>query len=406
MWVGVLGPLEVRDGDRLIPIRGTIRTSLLAALICPSPPSRSGTPADRDLWLNDHTAPKRRCRATWTTSPAGIWARPGAASSRPAPATALTPSEPGIDAHQFADAVERVRRQLAQGQPATGTGPLGSVGPGVPMRPTPSTSWTSALRSLARVIRTPISPDAPFLVAERVRLSRNCGCARWNGGPMRADGPRASRRVLHPSTRATELQSIPFREKFSEQLILALYRSGRQVDALAAYRRVPDSARTDELGVEPDPATPGSSRPKVLGPGPSPCSRSRPTLTARARRGPARIAGLEGYQADGCGPCSSAGSGWCRPWWTGWPSPASSWSPGRVGPGSRHCLRAGVVPSIRMGADAGQPRLAGRRRADAGPAGRVDGADLLDRRPGRRSCSPTLVDSGCRRHRRAVAGIC
>ena len=38
MWVGVLGPLEVRDGDRLIPIRGTIRTSLLAAPILPEPP--------------------------------------------------------------------------------------------------------------------------------------------------------------------------------------------------------------------------------------------------------------------------------------------------------------------------------------------------------------------------------
>jgi DNA-binding SARP family transcriptional activator/DNA-binding beta-propeller fold protein YncE len=44
----------------------------------------------------------------------------------------------------------------------------------------------------------------------------------------------------------------PFREGFRRQLILALYRSGRQADALAAYR----SARrtlVEELGVEPGP---------------------------------------------------------------------------------------------------------------------------------------------------------
>ena len=44
----------------------------------------------------------------------------------------------------------------------------------------------------------------------------------------------------------------PYREKFREQLVLALYRSGRQQDALDAYQ---DARRAlDELGVEPGPA--------------------------------------------------------------------------------------------------------------------------------------------------------
>jgi DNA-binding SARP family transcriptional activator len=54
-----------------------------------------------------------------------------------------------------------------------------------------------------------------------------------------------------------ELQSLitaePLRERFRGQLMLALYRSGRQGDALAAYR----AARTtlvEELGIEPGPA--------------------------------------------------------------------------------------------------------------------------------------------------------
>jgi predicted ATPase/DNA-binding SARP family transcriptional activator len=45
----------------------------------------------------------------------------------------------------------------------------------------------------------------------------------------------------------------PYRERFREQQILALYRAGRQAEALRAYR---DARRTllDELGVEPGPA--------------------------------------------------------------------------------------------------------------------------------------------------------
>ena len=44
----------------------------------------------------------------------------------------------------------------------------------------------------------------------------------------------------------------PFRERFHALLMIALYRSGRQADALAAYRIARD-ALVDELGVEPGP---------------------------------------------------------------------------------------------------------------------------------------------------------
>jgi DNA-binding SARP family transcriptional activator len=45
----------------------------------------------------------------------------------------------------------------------------------------------------------------------------------------------------------------PLRERFREQLMLALYRSGRQVEALQAYRAARQTL-VDELGVEPNPA--------------------------------------------------------------------------------------------------------------------------------------------------------
>ena len=50
-----------------------------------------------------------------------------------------------------------------------------------------------------------------------------------------------------------ELVDHPFRERLRAQLMLALYRSGRQADALAAYR-VGRAAMVDQLGIEPYPA--------------------------------------------------------------------------------------------------------------------------------------------------------
>ena len=48
------------------------------------------------------------------------------------------------------------------------------------------------------------------------------------------------------------VQEHPYRESLREQLMLALYRSGRQADALEAYRRA-RLTLVDELGVEPGP---------------------------------------------------------------------------------------------------------------------------------------------------------
>jgi DNA-binding SARP family transcriptional activator len=48
------------------------------------------------------------------------------------------------------------------------------------------------------------------------------------------------------------LLHFPFRERFHAQLMVALYRAGRQAEALEAYRRARTLA-VDELGVEPSP---------------------------------------------------------------------------------------------------------------------------------------------------------
>ena len=93
----------------------------------------------------------------------------------------------------------------------------------------------------------------------------------------------------------------PYRERFRAQLMLALYRSGRQADALAAYR----SARTalvDELGIEPGEELKALERsvldqdPALAAP-PRPPSPPRPSGGAACRVGLAALLVVAGVAA-------------------------------------------------------------------------------------------------------------
>jgi YVTN family beta-propeller protein len=90
-------------------------------------------------------------------------------------------------------------------------------------------------------------PEVPFAVLARQRLA---------GERLLAAETLIEARLLlgHHAELVPELESLvtesPYRERFHAQLMLALYRSGRQAEALAAFRNA-RSLLTGELGIEP-----------------------------------------------------------------------------------------------------------------------------------------------------------
>jgi predicted ATPase/DNA-binding SARP family transcriptional activator len=90
-------------------------------------------------------------------------------------------------------------------------------------------------------------PNAPFVAVERERIEELRLLALERR--VDADLARGVTAELVPELEALAV-AHPFHESFRRQLMLALYRSGRQAEALEAYRRT-RSELVDELGVEP-----------------------------------------------------------------------------------------------------------------------------------------------------------
>ncbi|HEY7814633.1 MAG TPA: BTAD domain-containing putative transcriptional regulator, partial [Nakamurella sp.] len=86
------------------------------------------------------------------------------------------------------------------------------------------------------------------VLAARLAEARAAAIEELAGAELAAGRPAAAVDLLGP-----HLAANPLREPAWEHLILALYRLGRQADALNAYRRVRGILR-DDLGVEPNPA--------------------------------------------------------------------------------------------------------------------------------------------------------
>src|SRR5208282_5982908 len=89
--------------------------------------------------------------------------------------------------------------------------------------------------------------DAPFAVLARQRLEEERLTVSENLVEVRL--ALGQHRELVPELEAL-IGGSPYRERFHAQLMLALYRSGRQAEALAAFGRARDLL-SGELGIEP-----------------------------------------------------------------------------------------------------------------------------------------------------------
>ena len=232
MRFSVLGTLAVHDDGGLeIPIRGTLQRRLLGLLLSHAggvastdsligalwngvpPPSAGKTLQSHIVRLRDTVDPGRRLLET-----------------RP-PGYVLRADRESLDAIQFQRLVMLARHASAADVPDSAAAMLADA-----LALWRGTAYAdlcdceSLAREAARLDE--LRQDA---LEERVEADLACG-----RGPDLVQELQAG------------VQTHPFRERRWRQLAVALYRSGRQADALEALRRVRTALR-EELGVDPGP---------------------------------------------------------------------------------------------------------------------------------------------------------
>jgi class 3 adenylate cyclase len=226
----VLGPLEVRGGDGLVSLGGAKARALLVDLLVHAGAVVSVDRLVDDLWGE---APPATARHALEVHVSQLRKSLGAdvLVTRP-PGYALELAAERIDSRRF-------ERLLADGRDAIAGGDAGRA--------------AAILREGLALWRGPPLADftyEPFAQGEIVRLEE----LRQEALEERIDADLA---LGADAELIGELDSLvgvnPVRERLAAQLIRALYRSGRQADALAVYGNIRRSM-LDELGIEPGPA--------------------------------------------------------------------------------------------------------------------------------------------------------
>jgi YVTN family beta-propeller protein len=223
----VLGPLEVRDGDRTLPLAGAKQRALLALLLVHANHVLSRDRLIDELW-GDHppeTAVQSLqvyvSRLRKLLPPDTLLTRP------PGYLLELGPNE--LDLQRFERLLAAGHEALAQGE---------------------SERASDVLHEALALWRGPALAEfvfEPFAQAEIGRLED----LRLAAVEERLEADLALGR--HADL-IGELEALiaenPYRERLRGQLMLALYRSGRQTEALEAYRAARREL-VDELGIEP-----------------------------------------------------------------------------------------------------------------------------------------------------------
>jgi len=231
MEFGVLGPLEVREGGQVIPLGGAKQRALLAVLLLHPNEVVSRVRLIDGLWGEEPPATAAHTVETYVSRLRRVLHDAGshdALITRP-PGYMLRIDPEELDLSRFENLMREGRRTLAEGNPQAAA---------------------ERLRRALALFRGPPLDDVaffPFAQAELGRLAE----MRLAGLEDRIDADLAA---CKSGELVGELEALvkeyPFRERLHGQLMLALYRAGRQADGLDAYRRA-HQYLAEELGVEP-----------------------------------------------------------------------------------------------------------------------------------------------------------
>jgi DNA-binding SARP family transcriptional activator len=231
--VRLLGPLELVADDAAIALGGRRRRTLLAVLLAHRGDVVSVDRLLEEVWQG---TPPERSRDTLQAHLAHLRRALAAAGDafvieRKAPGYVLHVPDDVLDLGRSDALVTGARVALASGD-ADSAADLFS-------------------EALALWIGTPLDgvDDTPSVLAERIRLEalRRDLIEEWAEAELARGAPAT---VVSPLEAL--LVEDPWRERATAHLMLALYRSGRQVDAIAVYERM-RGALADELGLDASP---------------------------------------------------------------------------------------------------------------------------------------------------------
>lgn len=233
-----LGSFEVIQGDNALRLAGRRQRALLALLAIHAGGILSVDRIADEIWGGEPPPSAGQAIRTYVSRTRKLL-QTGASSHSKLdvikhhhPGYVLDVSKESIDANRFEDKVSQAALKLAAGE------------------------LTSAVRDLKDALGMWSGPTAladldqePFAFLESQRLAE----LRLQALELRmtADLGLGRHAAVIPELRDL-VERFPLRERFWAQLISALYRSGRQADALAAYQRVRVHL-VGELGLEPGP---------------------------------------------------------------------------------------------------------------------------------------------------------
>ncbi|HEX7625432.1 MAG TPA: BTAD domain-containing putative transcriptional regulator [Gaiellaceae bacterium] len=211
----ILGPLEVSDGDRPVAVAGAKPRALLAALLIRSGQTVSAERLIDELWGDDPPETAANTLQVYVSQLRRALG-PGTIERRSS-GYALGASRAQIDLARFEDLVESAR---AAEPPAA----------------------AAALHEALSLWRGEPEVDGARLGELRLAALE---------ARIDADLALGRHAELVPELQVLVAEE-PLRERLRAQLLLALYRAGRQAEALAEYARA-RATLVEELGVEPGP---------------------------------------------------------------------------------------------------------------------------------------------------------